>query len=99
MGILQKPHSSFLEVFIYIRVVDHFAQQKDPLARVFINGAKSDLDGIFNTIAKSKMACQINVQITQVKQGGAEVFFHLMWLFTFLFCGTNKRGSVYSSKV
>jgi hypothetical protein len=35
--------------------VNHLAEQKHALTRVFLNGFVADFNGIFNTIAKTKM--------------------------------------------
>jgi hypothetical protein len=47
------------------------------------NGSKSDLNGIFNAVAESKMSGQPDLDVPEVEQGRAKILFHLILLLAF----------------
>jgi len=69
-----------LEIGIYLRVMYHFAEQKNPFARVFVHGPESDLDRIFHPIAKTEMTGQVNMKVAQFQEGWGEILFHFILL-------------------
>ncbi len=64
-----------LQIFIYLWVMNHFTQQKNAFALIFFYCFESNVNGVFNTIAKPKVAGKVNMNRTKIEQGRREVFF------------------------
>ena len=53
------PDPALPEVCINLGVMNHLTQQEYPFARIFFNGAKGNVDGIFHTVTKTKMTRKV----------------------------------------
>ncbi len=81
--VLQKFDPVRQQVGIHLRVMDHFAEQVDPFAGVFLHRAEGDLDRVLHAIAKPEMPGEEDLQGAHVEPGGTEIFFHPVRLFPF----------------
>src|SRR5690606_14820863 len=88
------PDSTRNEVVVYFRVVNHLAQQKNSLIRIFLEGFVRDLNGVFYSIAKSKMPGDVKPHQTKIKQCGLKIFFPWVDYFSGLFEFANDLRAV-----
>ena len=58
---LQELNTAFIKIFIYFRIMDHLAQQKNTLAGILIYRLKGNFNSVLNTITKSKMTGDIKL--------------------------------------
>lgn len=70
-----------LQVFIYLRVMDHFTQQENAFAGILFNGSESNFNSVLHPIAEAKMPGKVDMERTEVEKGGGKVFFQLILLF------------------
>ena len=53
--ILEEADTAFLQVAVYVGIVDHFAKQENTLAGVFIHCAESNVNSILYTITETEV--------------------------------------------
>ena len=75
MRVLQKANTPFCQVFIHLRIVDHFAEQENTLVRIFGQGPESDLNCIFHAITKAEMAGNVVFHRSEIQYGRTVVLF------------------------
>ena len=61
---------------------------------IFFDGAEGDLDGVFDAVAETEMAGEVDVQGAEIEQGGGEVFFQLILLPAFVFNGSYEGAAI-----
>jgi hypothetical protein len=71
-----------LQVGIDLGVMDHFAEEEDAAAGIFVDGAEGDIDGVFHAVTKSEMPGEVDVDGPEVEQGRGEILFHFVLLLT-----------------
>jgi hypothetical protein len=69
--------------------MDHFTEEEDPFAGVLFNGPESDLNGIFNAVAKTKMPGKVDLHRAEIEEGRTEILFHLIKLLALVLDGCN----------
>src|SRR5450432_449369 len=94
LRILEKLNPSFFQIIIHLRIMNHFAEKKNGFSRIFFNCSESDVNGIFNTIAKSEMPGQVDMQEPEIKQGRRKIFFHPVFRPPFILDGRDERTAI-----
>ena len=74
-GVLQELDAAALQIGIHLRVVDHLAQQVNPLAGVLCDGLVADLDRVLHPEAEPKVARQLDPHRPEVQHAWREVLF------------------------
>ena len=77
MGVLEELNAAGQEVGVDLGVVDHFAEQEDAFAGVFVDGAEGDLDGVFDAVAEAEVAGEVDVRPPRSRRVGVKSFFIL----------------------
>ena len=62
-----------LKVVVHLLVVDHLAQKKNAFVGIFFDRLIAYLNGVFHTIAKSKVSRDVELHRTEVKQGRRKI--------------------------
>ena len=81
IGVLEKPDTPGPEVGIDLGVMDHFAEEEDATAGVFVYRAEGDLDGVLYSVTKSKVTGEVDVEGAEVEQGRGKILFHFIAFF------------------
>jgi hypothetical protein len=53
--------------------VYHLAEEEHAFVRVFFEGTIADFDGVFDTVAETKMARDIELNWSEVQYGGGKI--------------------------
>jgi hypothetical protein len=53
--------------------MDHLTEQKNTPTRIFVECAVADLNGVFYSVAKSKVAGEIKCYGAEIETAGAEI--------------------------
>ena len=75
MGILDEAQAVTFQIRVHLGVVDHLAEQEDPLAGVLLQRLVTDLDGVLHPVAKAEVSSEDESYSSQVEHGRREVFF------------------------
>lgn len=62
-----------MQVFIYIRIVNHLTQQIDFFVWIFTQCAITEFNGIFYPVTKSKMASNVKFYGAKIKDRGRKI--------------------------
>lgn len=73
VGIHDEANSTGLEVVVHLLVMDHLAEKKHPLRRIFLQGLIADLYGVFHAVAETEMAGEVNDDRPEIQPGGCKI--------------------------
>src|SRR5690606_14020573 len=73
VGLHEELNASLLQIFVHVRIVNHLAQQEDPLSFIFVDGSVGLFNGMFDAVAEPEMPGYLEPQAFQLKYGRCEI--------------------------
>ena len=67
IGVHDEFHAASQQVTVHFLVVDHLAQQEHAGVRILLQGTVTDLYGVFNPVAKAKVAGEVELNRPKIE--------------------------------